>query len=270
VLLVGGGALAAQGHGAPPPALALEEPAVADAGEAESLPMVEAATYPLDTRLTVVLDAGHGGHDPGAVSADGSENEAEINQMMVDKVSGLLKAHEDTVRVVQAAQPGTYATTLARANTAVRQQAALLLSLHLNGDVSASTRGFQCFPAPPGRVYHAESTRFSELLVEQVRQTGIPILGTSGIYYCYYSWQGSKGYSKEILDAGAPGAQQPRTDESFGVVEFGGCPAVLIEQWHITNADDMALFHSDEGHEKMARCIYLAICAYLEIEPVER
>ena len=124
---------------------------------------------PLDTRYTLVLDAGHGGIDGGAVDTTGTVLEKDVNQTMVDKVTALLAAHANQLRVVQAVEPDTNATVLARANTAVKEQADLFLSLHLNGDTHESSRGFQCFPTPPGRPYADESLRFARLLVSEIK-----------------------------------------------------------------------------------------------------
>ncbi|NLW78593.1 MAG: N-acetylmuramoyl-L-alanine amidase [Ruminococcaceae bacterium] len=220
---------------------------------------------PLDTRYTLVLDAGHGGIDGGAVDTTGTVLEKDVNQTMVDKVTALLAAHANQLRVVQAVEPDTNATVLARANTAVKEQADLFLSLHLNGDTHESSRGFQCFPTPPGRPYADESLRFARLLVQQVQQTDAFILGTEGIFYCYYVRQGESGYYKEILDIAQTDPATPRADESFGVVEYSGCPSVLIEQWFITSAEDMALFNSEAGYDTMANSIYQAICAYFQL-----
>lgn len=220
----------------------------------------------LDLRPTLVLDAGHGGNDPGAVDETGTVYENTLNQTVLDKLLVLLAAHEEALRVVQAAAPGTSASIMQRANTAVQQEAELLLSLHLNADTSPNTRGFQCFPTPPGRAHHAGSLRFGQLLVQQVADTGVPILGQSGIFYCYYVFGGSAGYAKEVVDAAWVDAENPRADESFGIVEYGGCPAVLIEMWHISSPDDMALFNTDSGCDAMARAIYLAVCDYFSLE----
>lgn len=234
-------------------------------------PAQQAATVlegqPLDTRPVLVLDAGHGGHDPGAVDATGVITEAETNQLMVERVMELLEAHEHELKVAQAHQPGTYASPMARGVAAARMGAELMLSFHLNADTSPYTRGFQCFPTPPGRVHHEESMRFSAMLVEQVRPTGIPIMGENGIWYAYYLKMPEGGYGKITVDSTWEDPENPRSDESFGVVEYAGCPAVLIEQWHISNQQDMGLFYNEAGFGKMARCIYLAICEYFGLEP---
>lgn len=223
----------------------------------------------LDSRPILVLDAGHGGFDPGAVSADGSVLEAEVTQEMVDRVAALFEPHQLELQVVQAHTPGTYATPKGRANTASGLAADLFVSLHLNADTSVHTRGFQVFPAPPGRIHHAESLRFAQLLVERVRPTGAKILGENGVYYCYYVKTAQGYYEKLLMDSAVANPEDPWDDESFGVVEYAGCPAVLVELWHLSNSADMANFNTESGKDTLARSVYQAICDYFGIQPIK-
>lgn len=218
----------------------------------------------LDERAIVVVDAGHGGLDPGAVTASGTILETDITQLMAERVMAKLALHSGELEVVQAHSPGTYATPMARANTAARLEADVLVSLHLNADVSEYTRGFSVFPTPPGRVHHKESLRLAQQLVARAAETGVSILGQTGVYYAYYLDTG--GYPKVIYDAAD--APEPRDDESFGVVEYPGCPAVLVEMWHLSSPADMLAFNNEAGHEAMAQAVYLALCDYLGLLPL--
>lgn len=240
--------------------------AEADTQQQEDWPELE--THRIDDRIVVVIDSGHGGYEPGAVDASGTVTEAEANQQMVDRVLALLALHPNEILAMQSHQPGTYATAMQRANTAVAQEADLMVSLHLNADESPYIRGFSCFPTPPGRLYHPESYRFAQLLCQRVQPTGVPILGENGIYYHYYIPLAGGGYSKYIVPSSQVTEDDPWPEESFGVVEYSGCPAVLVEQWHISSPADMALLYHSEGMDTMAECIYLAICDYFELTPM--
>lgn len=217
----------------------------------------------LNTRFIVVLDAGHGGHDPGAVSP-GGVTEAEIVQQVLDKTAALL-ADQPKIQVEFAHPAGTSATPMDRANLAVQLGADLLVSLHLNADGNPATRGFQVFPSPPGRTYHEESLDFARHLMQYIPDTGVPVLGGNGIFYHYYNELPQGGYWKEFVDSTGPGADVPRKEESFGVVEYGGCPAVLVEMWHISNQQDMSLLYNTRGMDAMAHSLYRAICDYFQL-----
>ncbi|MDL2294968.1 N-acetylmuramoyl-L-alanine amidase [Ruminococcaceae bacterium OttesenSCG-928-D13] len=220
---------------------------------------------PLDTRPILVLDAGHGGQDPGAVSADGSVLEAAVTSELVGLVQALLAPHGDELVVVRAGEPDVYATPLERANVASALQADLLVSLHLNADTSPDTRGFQVYPTPPGRVHHAESLRFGELLVERMKETNVKILGENGVFYAYYIDTAGGAYNKVLVEAGQ--ITDPWDDDSFGVVEYPGCPAALVELWYISSAEDMALFNNEAGKAVMATAVYRTVCDYFDLTP---
>ena len=50
----------------------------------------------------------------------------------------------------------------------------------------ASSNGFECYPAPPGRTYHEESLRFARLIVDAIQDVGITVRGIDGIRFAYY------------------------------------------------------------------------------------
>jgi N-acetylmuramoyl-L-alanine amidase len=234
-----------------------------------SAPGTDAALdkHSLDVRPILVLDAGHGGIDGGAVGGGGTWVEAVLNQEMVERVMALLEPHAHELIWMQAHEQGTYATPMARANTAAENDADLLVSLHLNADTTAATRGFQCFPAPPGRVHHAQSMRFAEVMARRAGEAGAHVMGEGGVFYAYYVKNAGGYYTKEILDSAGADTEKPRSDESFGVLDYAGCPAVLVELWHISSPVDMAAFNNETGKAQMARAVYLAICEYFALQP---
>lgn len=235
----------------------------------EEVPREMVQKQAMDERPIVVLDAGHGGSDPGAVSGFSDDIEAEITQIITDKLAALLEQHKHELIVEQAHQAGTYATTMARANTALQLHADVLISLHVNADTNAATRGFQVYPLPPGRAYHSESLRLGQLMTQHVAaQTEMEIQGENGIFYAYYHEIDGGGYWKELVDSAWTDPENPSASPSFGVIENAGCPAVLVEQWFISNPADMALMNNENGRDAMARGLYLAICEYFGLAPM--
>lgn len=216
----------------------------------------------IDNRKIVVIDAGHGGYDPGALDAKEEISEAEINQQVADELAKMLETRDETVKVVITREPGEFSQPMERATVAKTSNADLFLSLHLNSDELPDVRGFQCFPVPPGRVYHQESYRFAQIITEKVKATSLPVRGTNGIYYTFYVPNGAGGFYKDIFDDGWFDKAIPRREETYGVLEYSGCPSVLIEQWYISNALDMELMNSSEGIQVMAECIYSAVYDY--------
>lgn len=205
----------------------------------------------LDKRHRVVIDPGHGGLDSGAV---GIVTEAEMTEQTAAFLIDLLQ-EDGRFAVWQTRETGEGEELSARCRTARLHRAELLLSIHGNSADDPSARGFECYPAPPGREHHQQSRRFAELIAGRAAEAGLSLRGDSGVRYAYYSEEGVK----ELVDGTD---EQVREEPSFGMVEHPGCPAVLAEQCFVTNPEDSAQFGTEEGCEKMAYQYYLAILDY--------
>ena len=217
---------------------------------------------PFNTRIVVALDAGHGGSDPGALDASGTLQEADLNRQMLDKVSALLTKQEEVIRVVTTSEPGRYVSPKERGEQAKKQGADFLLSLHLNASENTDLRGFSCFPLPPGRQGHEESLQLAQLITAEVAQAGTPpICGTNGIFYTFF-FEAEQGYDRRVMDAADVDATTHPDAPTYSVLQFAGCPALLLEQWYISNEQDMLECYSEEGMNRMAESIYRGICNY--------
>ncbi len=236
--------------------------------EAAAPPQIQTAADYEDDRLVLVIDPGHGGSDPGAMDASGKYCERELNREMALKVVERLEKQYGHIRVVLTVEEGEDKTVAERGKVANEENADLLLAMHLNGDNDKSVRGFQCFPAPPGHRYHAESRKFAECLVEEVKaESPVGIKGSNGIFYTYYHKEKNGTYTQNVVDSTWPGANDGSRDVTYGVIQNARCPAVLVEQWYITSAADMRLCNNEKGKNAMADAVYNAICRYFELDP---
>ena len=82
--------------------------------------------------------------------------------------------------------------------------------------------------------------------------------GENGIRYAYYD----SDDQKHIVEASA--AANIR-ENSFGVLEKSKCPALLVEQAFVTNAEDVAALCEGDGINAAAQAYYRAICAYFGV-----
>lgn len=200
----------------------------------------------------VAVDAGHGGGDNGAGGLAGS-SEAQLTQATAQALWALLEADPQFVPLMVREGWDAAATAGERARSAKRQNADLLLSIHMNSDGGAgAASGFECFPAPPQSPQNAESLRFADLLAAEMSAAGAGLRGQGGVRYAYYTPEGQRLIRER-------GDQNEQNLESFAVVELPGCPAVLAEQCFITNEADYAAFAAPEGCRAAANCYYRAI-----------
>lgn len=93
-------------------------------------------------KIKVVLDAGHGGKDPGAVGNRLQEKQVALATTL--KVGSLLEAMED-VEVIYTRKTDEFIGLKQRADIANKNKADLFISIHCNGVASPSPRGFETF-----------------------------------------------------------------------------------------------------------------------------
>lgn len=202
---------------------------------------------------TIAVDPGHGGSDLGAV---GLVNECDVNLATAQALYDLLDADPNfTPLLTHTGEGGTPAQRAAAAN---RHGADLLFSIHCNSDSSGDGFGFECYPELPGRTYHRASLKLAKLVCSEMEPLSARLRGENGIRYAYYD----SDDQKHIVEASAAANIQ---ENSFGVLEKSKCPALLVEQAFVTNAEDVAALCEGDGIHAAARAYYRAICAYFGV-----
>lgn len=108
---------------------------------------------------TVILDAGHGGKDPGATNPIGTE--AKYNLLLANKLKTLLEAKG--FKVVMVRQSDRYYTLQERVNIANKvTEDAIFISLHFNSGGKAA-RGIETFTlSPPGVSHYGSNLKASD------------------------------------------------------------------------------------------------------------
>lgn len=89
-------------------------------------------------RFTVVIDAGHGGHDPGAIGRRGKEKN--INLSVALKLGRLIERNCSDTRVVYTRSTDKFVALHERAEIANNAKANLFISIHTNSLASRTTK----------------------------------------------------------------------------------------------------------------------------------
>jgi len=82
--------------------------------------------------FTVVLDAGHGGKDPGAIGSSRSNQEKNINLAVVKEIGRLLAANNPDIKVIYTRSTDVFVELGKRAEIANNAKANLFVSIHVN------------------------------------------------------------------------------------------------------------------------------------------
>ena len=94
---------------------------------------------------TVVIDAGHGGHDPGAVSKYSKLSEKQINLDLALRLGARIEKEYPDVKVIYTRKTDRFVELAERGNIANRNHADLFISIHVNSAGSASASGTETF-----------------------------------------------------------------------------------------------------------------------------
>lgn len=90
--------------------------------------------------VTIVLDPGHGGTDPGSLNSTYGIKESNINYKIATYLKEYLEVYKN-VKVILTRRENEYKTLQERADVGFRSNADLLLSLHINSSDNESATG---------------------------------------------------------------------------------------------------------------------------------
>ncbi|NUU63197.1 N-acetylmuramoyl-L-alanine amidase family protein [Paenibacillus agri] len=178
-------------------------------------------------RKLVVLDAGHGAKDSGAVGVTG-KYEKNFNLAVVLKAADLLKK-ENKVDVVLTRSDDTFIELKDRAALANNLKADLFISVHANSGASSSASGSETY-------YQRDASKALANVMHKylVQATGI---SDRGVRY-----------------------------GNFHVIRETKMPAVLLEVGYLSNKNDEALLFNDAFQSRVAAGIVSGINEYLGIK----
>ena len=219
---------------------------------------------------TVVIDAGHGGHDPGCHGAN--NNEKEVCLAMALKLGALIKERYPDIKIIYTRSTDVFVELAERANIANRNNADLFICIHANAgsttaygsetyvlglhrtdaqqkvaerenasialedDKGAKYRSYDL--TPDGiialqfqlAVFHRQSILFAEMIQKEFKRIG--------------------RYDRGVKQAG------------FLVLYKTTMPSVLIETAFLPNPTEEKLIGSAEGQQKMAQSMLDAFVNY--------
>lgn len=94
---------------------------------------------------TVVIDAGHGGKDAGAISKNRKLKEKDIALSIALKLGNLIKEQYPNIKVIYTRSRDIYVELNKRAEIANKNRADLFISIHVNSTKATSPRGCETF-----------------------------------------------------------------------------------------------------------------------------
>ncbi|GHU55836.1 N-acetylmuramoyl-L-alanine amidase [Bacteroidia bacterium] len=223
--------------------------------------------------FTVVIDAGHGGHDIGAPGA--TVKEKVINLAVALKLGNLISENLNDVKVIYTRKTDRFIGLDERANIANRNKADLFISIHTNAVEKASqVSGAETYTMGLARSeenLEVAKRENSVILLEedyQQKYEGFdPNSAESNIMFSLMQnrhMEQSISFASEIQKSFKTAKRNDRGVRQAGllVLRKTSMPSVLVELGFISNATEERFMKSADGQKKLAKALYDAFVIY--------
>jgi len=222
----------------------------------------------------IVIDAGHGGKDVGAVGVNGVK-EKDINLGVALKLGKLIEQDMKDVKVIYTRKNDTFVELYKRGKIANEEGGKLFISIHGNSTPKkpSDATGFEVYLLRPGRTAEAISIAERENSViqyeenpekyEKLTDENFILVTMAHSAYMKYSEKFSDFLNKQMgVDMSIPsrGIKQA----GFYVLVGASMPSVLIETGFLSNKNDANYLKSSKGQNEIAGAIFKAIKSFRE------
>ena len=200
-------------------------------------------------RPIVVIDPGHGGRDPGAVSVSGAIAEKQLTLALARELRDRL-VERGRVRVALTRDSDRYLTLEQRAGVARGLGASLFLSMHMDSAPNPLARGASVYSLSDV-ASDAEAARFA-----QSQNAGGVVGANDGSVQSMLSDLALRSQMTASAELAARLVRksgwrftlrpEPHRFATFHVLRGAQAPAVLFEAGYVSNAEDELLLRSPE------------------------
>lgn len=225
-------------------------------------------------QFTVVIDAGHGGKDPGAMAH--GYKEKDIALAVALKTGSKIKADHPNVRVLYTRDRDVFVGLQARSDFANRHKASLFISIHLNSSTSGSAYGTETYVIGMNKQSNNLNVAMREnkamLLESDYKTTYKGFDPTNAESYIIFDLM-QEAYINRSIDIAKFVERQYKNNgrtsrgvrqEGLWVLSQSAMPSILTEIGFISNANDAAYLGSESGQEEVAEAISRAFTKFYD------
>ena len=226
--------------------------------------------------FTVVIDAGHGGVDPGALGRKSQEKN--INYSVSKMLAELINEEYPEVKVIFTRTKDVKIPLAKRADIANKANANLFISIHSNASKNKKANGCQTFTLGAGSDAEAKAAAMYEneviLTEDNFEETYKGFDPRSSESYIIFELM--RSHDMELSVKLAEMVQNGMVESSklydrgvssagFLVLHRTVMPSILVELGFISNSKDEKLISSKEGQKKLAKGIFNGFAEYYEL-----
>lgn len=233
-----------------------------------SLPRVEGSTDA--SRPLIVIDAGHGGHDPGAINAETGEREKDLTLAIAQAIRDQL-VKSGRLRVALTRDDDRFLVLQERYGIARKMNADLFISVHADSADNHDARGATVYTLSEvasdreaarlaarenradvlnGVNLGAQTDQVSSILIDLTQRE---------------TMKESANFARLLQREGAPFLAFRTTFHRYAslmVLKAPDTPSVLFETGYLSNAEDAAFLASPEGRSRIAKGVAKAVEIY--------
>lgn len=226
----------------------------------------------------IVIDAGHGGKDPGTIGVAGTR-EKDVALGLALKLGKLLEDSLKDVKVVYTRKTDVFVELGERAKIANRENGKLFISIHCNSTERkpSSANGFEIYIIKPGKTGSAIRSAENSLDVadrenkvieyeegyqaryqEVTNEESFILLTMRQSAYVQHSELFAEKASNEmsnLLKIQNSGVRQA----GFYVLVYASMPNVLVETGYLSNRAEERVLRSSEGQRRIAEALLKAV-----------
>ena len=235
--------------------------------------LITIPSFAENSKFTVVLDAGHGGHDPGALGS--FTKEKDLNLGVVLNLGSIIEKNFKDVKVVYTRNTDKYLTLQERADVVNDNHADLFICIHTNSSPSSSAYGTESYTLGLAKSKANLDVAMREnsviLLEKDYKSKYKGFDPTSVESYIMFEFMQDKYIDKSIEFASIVQKQFvsycARSDRGvrqagFWVLHRSACPSVLVEIGFLTNPAEERYLSSETGQNEISKAIYNSFVYY--------
>ena len=222
-----------------------------------------------DTQRIIVIDAGHGGKDPGCIGKGGTQ-EKTIVLSVAKKLKSRLDANGYKTYLTRSGD--VYLKLAERAEFAEKKHADLFISLHANANPSRDMKGFSVYTlSEKASDEEAQKLADSENAADKIDVDGfeqfskdirVALSSLQQRAVAELSEEYANGCAKYMNKASIEQQKGPSVRYAPFAVLRSTVPGALIELGHLSNKSEEKLLKSDAHQNKLVDAIAKPVSAY--------
>lgn len=220
---------------------------------------------------TIVLDPGHGGHDPGAIGPNGVR-EKDVALAIAKRVKRLLEKSLD-VRVVMTRDNDRFVPLKDRTQFANSEQGKIFISIHCNANRSRRVTGATTYFLGPAKTEEAleVARRENSVINYEADSSAYAGLGAEGFILRALAQNAFNRESEDLaaivqeeLSGNTKLANRGVKQAGYYVLIGASMPNILVETAFISNQREEAMLNDSNFQQNIAEAIFNSIKKFKE------